>query len=67
MHVRGKDALIPTFIFELGGFEIGVNYDYTISTLQKANNGVGGFELSLRWQDTYGVLFKQGDKHVINL
>ncbi len=64
-YVRGKDALIPTFIFEIKGFEFGINYDYTISTLQKANNGVGGFELSLKWNDTYGTLFKQGDKHVL--
>lgn len=67
LHIRGKDALIPTLLFEIGGIEIGVNYDYTISTLQKANNGVGGFEFSLKWNDTYGILFKQGDKHVLFL
>ena len=65
--VRGQDALIPSFIFEFRGFEFGINYDYTISTLQKANNGVGGFEISFIWQDTYGILFKQGDKHVMYL
>lgn len=65
LFFRGKDAMIPSFLFEVAGIEFGVNYDYTISTLQKANNGVGAFEFSLRWLDTYGVLFKQGDKHVL--
>jgi len=67
VHVRGKDAIIPTIVFEVAGIEFGLNYDYTISTLQKANNGVGGFEFSLKWNDTYGVLFNQGDKHVLFL
>ena len=67
LYVRGNDAVIPTFLFELGGFELAINYDYTISTLQSANNGAGAFEISIQWVDTYGQLFKQGDKHVLYL
>ena len=67
MYYRVNDAIIPSIVFEMAGFELQASYDYTVSTLQQAISGVGGFELSLRWQDTDGTLFNQGNKHVIFL
>ncbi len=46
---RNNDAAMVSAGIEFKGMRIGVSYDYTISDLQGATNGNGGFEISLRY------------------
>jgi type IX secretion system PorP/SprF family membrane protein len=46
---RNNDAAMVSAGVEFKGMRIGVSYDYTISDLQGATNGNGGFEISLRY------------------
>ncbi len=46
---RNNDAAMVSAGVEFKGIRIGVSYDYTISDLQGATNGNGGFEISLRY------------------
>ncbi len=41
------DAFIVQAILETNGFDVGISYDRTVSTLTAANDGRGAFELSL--------------------
>ena len=66
LHYRNSDALIPGIIIKLQDFNLGISYDYGIGKLNTYNNGAGGFEISIQFNDTYGTLFNQGNKHVIN-
>lgn len=66
LKYRINDSFIAGIRAKFNDFEIGLSYDYTTSTLGPRINGVGGFEISLRFIDTYGTLFNQGNKHVIN-
>jgi type IX secretion system PorP/SprF family membrane protein len=63
---RVQDSFIVGLRAKFNDFEVGLSYDYTTSTLGPRINGVGGIEISLRFFDTYGTLFNQGNKHVIN-
>ena len=42
-----SDAMIVGSRFNYQSFDIGLSYDFTVSDLKTANNGNGGFELSL--------------------
>lgn len=44
---RWNDAWIPTVKIDYKTWSITVSYDVTVSGLRQANNGIGGFELSL--------------------
>jgi len=46
---RIGDALIPYVSFEFANYAIGVSYDTNISSLRRATNSVGGFEVNLRF------------------
>lgn len=46
---RHNDAVMGTIGVEWSGFRLGFGYDMTISSAQSFNNGVGGFEVSLRY------------------
>lgn len=48
-YMRLGDALMTNLIFNLSGLSIGAGYDLNISDLQRASNGVGGFEFFLRY------------------
>ena len=63
---RVNDSFITGIRVKFNDFEIGLSYDYTTSNLGSRINGVGGFELGFKFTDTYGTLFNQGNKHVIN-
>ncbi len=66
LKYRVNDSFITGIRAKFNDFEVGLSYDYTTSTLGPSINGVGGFEISIRFIDTYGTLFNQGNKHVIN-
>lgn len=66
LKCRVKDSFIASIRVKFNDFEIGISYDYTSSDLKTRLNGIGGFEIGLRFTDTYGTLFNQGNKHVIN-
>lgn len=61
---RYKDAIIPVLFFKTGNFKLSGSYDYNLSDLNSASKGVGGFELSIQFNDFEGQLFNQGSKHV---
>lgn len=63
---RWKDAIVTNFRVKFNDFEVGFSYDITASQLGPNVNRVGGFEISLKFIDTYGILFNQGNKHVVN-
>ena len=44
---RFNDAAIPTFKVDYKNLSITTSYDFTISSLRPANNGNGGFEISV--------------------
>jgi len=46
---RDKDALILNLGFNIRGYIIGLNYDINLSKLSTASNGIGAFEVSLKY------------------
>lgn len=66
LHYRNTDAVIPSVTMKFGDFIIGLSYDYSVGKINTYNNGLGGFEISLQFNDSNGTLFNQGNKHVIN-
>ncbi|MBI2280906.1 MAG: PorP/SprF family type IX secretion system membrane protein [Bacteroidetes bacterium] len=61
---RYKDAIIPVLFLKTGNFRFSGSYDYNLSDLNSASKGVGGFELSIQFNDFEGQLFNQGSKSV---
>lgn len=59
LHYRADDALVPQVMFEYGSWGIAVSYDVTTSNFNEINNLAGGFEVSLRWHDLKGAIFKK--------
>ena len=49
IHYRSQDAVIPSLLFEISHYEIGISYDANVSGLKTASSGQGGFELSFRF------------------
>lgn len=43
------DAIAPAVLVEFKGFNLGISYDLTISTLKNANGGRGAFEIMLQY------------------
>ena len=56
-YVRFKDALIPTVVLDWRGFQLGISYDVTVSSLRRTNSG-GSLEFSLAYQNLDHSLFK---------
>lgn len=54
LHYRFKDALIPSFIYEVNNWAIGVSYDVNVSSFTLASNARGGFELSMKYCNLRG-------------
>jgi len=48
-YVRIGDAVIPTIMFEMANYAIGLSYDINTSGLSEASNGNGGLEISFRF------------------
>jgi len=66
LHYRHTDALVPGLIIKIGDIVVGMSYDYSIGKVQNFNGGMGGFEVSIQFNDTYGTLFNQGNMHITN-
>ena len=54
VYHRLGDAIIANVIFDISGFSVGAAYDLNVSSLNKATNGVGGFEFFLRYRMQFG-------------
>lgn len=59
LHYRSDDAIVPQVMFEYGPWALAVAYDLTTSNFRTINNLNGGFEVSIRWNDLKGVVFKK--------
>jgi type IX secretion system PorP/SprF family membrane protein len=58
IHYRWNDAIIPQLYYDLGDIFIGVSYDVNISKYTAASKYNGGFEVTLRYADLNGALYK---------
>jgi type IX secretion system PorP/SprF family membrane protein len=58
LFYRRKDALVPKLIFDLGDYSIGLAYDVNVSGYRTASRGMGGFEISLRYNNLASSLFE---------
>jgi hypothetical protein len=58
LYHRLRDAVVPTFVLQIGGFKFGVSYDVTVSTMRKAYTG-GSLEFSLSYTNLNSSLWKK--------
>lgn len=58
MFYRWKDAIVAKVLFDLGDYSVGMAYDANVSGYRTASNGVGGFEISLRYNRLASSLFE---------
>jgi type IX secretion system PorP/SprF family membrane protein len=58
LFYRNKDAIVTKLICDLGDLSIGVAYDANVSGYRQATKGVGGFEISLRYNNLASSLFE---------
>lgn len=56
-YARLKDAIMPSIMIDWRGFQFGISYDVTVSTLRKAYGG-GSLEFSLSYVNRNHSLFK---------
>jgi type IX secretion system PorP/SprF family membrane protein len=57
VHYRNKDAVITSFLLEMGQYAIGISYDSNVSQLRSASRGRGGLEISLRFVNPNPFLY----------
>ncbi len=62
-YYRVGDAFIPSFMFEMANFTLGLSYDVNISSLKTASNGQGGLELSFRYMSPNPFRSGKGTKY----
>ncbi|MGP8217496.1 MAG: PorP/SprF family type IX secretion system membrane protein [Bacteroidia bacterium] len=48
-YYRNQDAVVAAMLLEYANYALGVSYDFNTSSLTPASQGMGGFELSLRF------------------
>jgi type IX secretion system PorP/SprF family membrane protein len=60
-YYRVKDAVIPSVMINWNGFQFGVSYDVTVSSMRKAYAG-GSLEFSLSYTNMSHALFKSRTK-----
>jgi type IX secretion system PorP/SprF family membrane protein len=58
LFYRNKDAIVTKLICDLGDYSLGLAYDVNVSGYKTASNGVGGFEISLRYNKLASSLFE---------
>ncbi|MCE3226697.1 MAG: putative rane protein [Bacteroidetes bacterium] len=54
---RSYDAFVAKLIYEMGDYGIGVAYDFNVSGYRTASRYMGGFEISLRYNNLASSLF----------
>jgi len=59
-YYRVGDALIPSFMFEVSNFALGISYDINVSSLKEASNGRGGLEISFRYITPNPFRYRKG-------
>jgi len=64
-HYRVGDAIIPSFLLEIGSYAIGIGYDINISKLKAASLSRGGMELSIRYISPNPFLYRRGSKGLL--
>ncbi len=57
LFYRVNDALIPKLLYEAGDFAVGLSYDVNLSGYRTASRYMGGFEVSLRYNNLASSLF----------
>ena len=63
--LRAKDAIIAQVMYEFGSLSLGVSYDVNTSSLKTVSKSQGGYEVSLKWHDLKGAIFKKRTNSVI--
>jgi len=63
IYYRNKDAFIAQLLFDMGPFVINLAYDYNISTYKIATKGMGGYEISLRYNILADALFAKKSEY----
>jgi hypothetical protein len=56
-YYRLRDAVIPSVMINWNGFQFGISYDVTVSSMRKAYRG-GSLEFSLSYTNLSHALFK---------
>jgi len=62
IHYRWKDAIVPQFYYDLGDFFIGLAYDVNISKYSAISKYQGGWEVTIRYANLNGALYKNKRK-----
>jgi len=62
VYYRNRDALVPTFVMEMGQYTLGLSYDVNLSGLKTVSSGRGGFEISLRFVNPNPFLYKSASR-----
>jgi len=57
-YYRGRDAAIIASLLKWNTYAVGLSYDFNVSGLKSASKGRGGFEISLRYTNPSGFLYK---------
>jgi len=63
VYYRNKDAFVAQLMFDMGSFAVNLSYDYNISKYRIATKGVGGYEISLRYNILGDALFAQKSEY----
>lgn len=59
VNYRLKDAVIPQLYYEIAGYGIGISYDVNLSSYKEVSKMNGGLEISLRYTNWQGALYKK--------
>lgn len=63
LYYRNNDAFVAQLLFDMGNFAINLSYDYNISAYKIATNGMGGYEISLRYNILADALFSKRSEY----
>jgi len=58
LFYRTRDAIIPKLSMDFGDVSFGMSYDVNVSGYRTASQGMGGFEVSLRYNNLASSLFE---------
>jgi hypothetical protein len=61
---RHQDAIVTVLSYQFNNWKVSASYDYNTSKISPVTENVGGFEISIQFNDIEGELFNQGDKYV---